>query len=140
MACVMPWPHLRWSGPAAPAEEGNAGSRYPTGGLVTHPFQHEVDIPTSTERRDAMELINRKCPDGSRVQKEGEMPKVSRAADRAWRGQMGGERLWEFSSHAKRFHEPCTALHQTLARQLLSRVIHVLDLRLLAVVRRNTAL
>ncbi|HNL89264.1 MAG: hypothetical protein JSR64_08870 [Nitrospira sp.] len=66
----------------------------PTGGLVTYPFQHEVDILTSTERRDAMELINRKCPDGSRVQKEGEMPKVSRAADRAWRGQMGGERLW----------------------------------------------
>lgn len=66
----------------------------PTGGLVTYPFQNEVDILTSSERRDAMELINRKCPNGSRVQKEGEIPKVSRAADRAWRGQMGGERLW----------------------------------------------
>ena len=66
----------------------------PTGGLVTYPFQNEVDVLTSSERRDAMELINRKCPAGSKVQKEGEIPKVSRAADRAWRGQMGGERLW----------------------------------------------
>lgn len=66
----------------------------PTGGLVTYPFQNEVDILTSSQRRDAMELINRKCPAGSRVEKEGEIPKVSRAADRAWRGQMGGDRLW----------------------------------------------
>ena len=66
----------------------------PTGGLVTYPFQNEVDILTSDQRRDAMDLINRKCPTGSHVQKEGEIPKVSPAADRAWRGQMGGNRLW----------------------------------------------
>lgn len=66
----------------------------PTGGLVTYPFQNEVDILTSNQRRDAMELINRKCPAGSHVQKEGEIPKVSPTADRAWRGQMGGDRLW----------------------------------------------
>lgn len=66
----------------------------PTGGLVTYPFQNEVDVLTSSERRDAMELINRKCPAGFKVQKEGEIPKVSRAADRAWRGQMGGDRVW----------------------------------------------
>lgn len=66
----------------------------PAGGLVTYPFQNEVDILTSSERRDAMEMINRKCPAGFKVQKEGELPKVSRAADRAWRGQMGGDRLW----------------------------------------------
>lgn len=66
----------------------------PAGGLVTYPFQNEVDVLTSSERRDAMEAINRKCPAGFKVQKEGELPKVSRAADRAWRGQMGGGRLW----------------------------------------------
>ena len=66
----------------------------PTGGLVTYPFQNEVDVLTSSERRDAMELINRKCPAGFKVQREGEIPKVSRAADRAWRGQMGGDRVW----------------------------------------------
>lgn len=66
----------------------------PTGGLVTYTFQNDVDVLTSSQRRDAMELIDRKCPTGSHVQKEGEIPKVSRAADRAWRGQMGGDRLW----------------------------------------------
>lgn len=61
---------------------------------MTYPFQNDVDVLTSSERREATELINRKCPTGFKVQKEGEIPKVSRAADRAWRGQMGGERLW----------------------------------------------
>lgn len=65
-----------------------------TGGLVTYTFQNDADVLTSSQRRDAMELINRKCPTGSHIQKEGEIPKVSRAADRAWRGQMGGDRLW----------------------------------------------
>ncbi len=65
-----------------------------TGGLVTYTFQNDADVLTSSQRLDAMGLINRKCPAGSHIQKEGEVPKVSRAADRAWRGQMGGDRLW----------------------------------------------
>lgn len=66
----------------------------PKGGLVTYTFENEADVLTSSRRREAMGLINQKCPAGSHIQKEGEVPKVSQAADRAWRGQMGGGRLW----------------------------------------------
>jgi hypothetical protein len=65
-----------------------------TGGLVSYPFQTDVEVLASSGRRDALQLIAEKCPKGSRIVQEGEIPKVSRAADRAWRGQMGVERLW----------------------------------------------
>ncbi len=64
------------------------------GGLVSYPFQTEVEVLASSGRRDAFQLIAEKCPKGSRIIQEGEIPKVSRAADRAWRGQMGVDRLW----------------------------------------------
>ncbi len=64
------------------------------GGLVSYPFQTDVEVLASSGRRDAFQLITEKCPKGSRIIKEGEIPKVSRAADRAWRGQMGVDRLW----------------------------------------------
>ncbi|HSE59587.1 MAG TPA: hypothetical protein VLA99_12870, partial [Nitrospiraceae bacterium] len=54
----------------------------------------ESDILTSAGRRDAVRMIREKCPNGSRIVKEGAIPKVSEAADRAWRGQMGNDRLW----------------------------------------------
>jgi len=65
-----------------------------TGGLVTYSVQNDGDVLSSAGRRDALRLMNDKCPHGSRVIKEGEVPKVSQAADRAWRGQMGTDRLW----------------------------------------------
>ena len=65
-----------------------------TGGLVTYPIQNDADVLSSAGRRDALRLMEEKCPNGSRVTKEGEVPKVSQAADRAWRGQMGTDRLW----------------------------------------------
>jgi len=65
-----------------------------TGGLVTYPIQSDADVLSSAGRRDALRLMKDKCPYGSRVTKEGEVPKVSQAADRAWRGQMGTDRLW----------------------------------------------
>ena len=65
-----------------------------TGGLVTYPIQNDADVLSSAGRRDALLLMRDKCPRGSRVTKEGEVPKVSQAADRAWRGQMGTDRLW----------------------------------------------
>jgi hypothetical protein len=64
------------------------------GGLVSYPFQTDVEVLASSGRRDAFQLITEKCPKGSRIIQEGEIPKVSRAADRAWRGQMGVDRLW----------------------------------------------
>jgi hypothetical protein len=41
-----------------------------------------------------MELIHDKCKGASRIVKEGEIPKISKVADRAWRGQMSGDRIW----------------------------------------------
>jgi hypothetical protein len=64
------------------------------GGLVTYPIQNDADVLSSAGRRDALRLMKDKCPHGSRVTKEGEVPKVSQAADRAWRGQMGADRIW----------------------------------------------
>jgi len=65
-----------------------------TGGVVTFPIQTEGDVLSSAGRRDALRLIANKCPNGSRIVKEGEIPKVSKAADRNWRGQMGTDRIW----------------------------------------------
>lgn len=64
------------------------------GGLVSYPYQTDADVLASPGRRDAFELIAEKCPKGSRIVREGEIPKVSKAADRAWRGQMGTDHLW----------------------------------------------
>jgi hypothetical protein len=65
-----------------------------TGGLVTFPTQTAADILSSTGRRDALRIMQEKCPSGSQIVKEGELPKVSRAADRAWGPQIGTDRIW----------------------------------------------
>lgn len=65
-----------------------------TGGVVTWSVQSDGDVLSSAGRRDALRLIKEKCPNGSRIVKEGEMPKVSATADRLWRGQMGTDRIW----------------------------------------------
>jgi hypothetical protein len=66
----------------------------PAGGVVTWSVQADGDILSSAGRRDALRLIKDKCPNGSRIIKEGEIPKVSATADRLWRGQMGSDRTW----------------------------------------------
>ena len=65
-----------------------------TGGVVTWSVHADGDILSSAGRRDALQLIKVKCPNGSRIIKEGEIPKVSATADRLWRGQMGNDRIW----------------------------------------------
>lgn len=65
-----------------------------TGGLVTWSVQSDGDILSSAGRRDALRLIKSKCPQGSHIVREGEVPKVSQTADRHWRGQMGTDRIW----------------------------------------------
>lgn len=66
----------------------------PIGGLVTWSVQSDGDILSSAGRRDALRLIKEKCPEGSHIVREGEVPKVSQTADRHWRGQMGTDRIW----------------------------------------------
>ena len=65
-----------------------------TGGLVTFPVQSEADILSSAGRRDALRMMQEHCPLGAQIVKEGELPKVSRAADRAWGPQIGTDRIW----------------------------------------------
>jgi hypothetical protein len=66
----------------------------PTGGLVTFSIQSEADVFSSDGRRDALRIMQEKCPSGVQIVKEGEVPKVSRAADRAWGPQIGTDRIW----------------------------------------------
>jgi hypothetical protein len=65
-----------------------------TGGLVTFPVQSEADILSSAGRRDALRIMQDQCPLGTQIIKEGEVAKVSRAADRAWGPQIGTDRIW----------------------------------------------
>jgi hypothetical protein len=65
-----------------------------SGGLATFSIQSEADIFSSAGRRDALRIMQEKCPSGVRILKEGELPKVSKAADRAWGAQLGPDRVW----------------------------------------------
>lgn len=85
---------LLLAGTAGCAHEATFTRETEQGGLLSYPFQSDAEILSSSGRRDAMQRMAEKCPKGSRIVREGEIPKVSRAADRAWRGQMGTERLW----------------------------------------------
>lgn len=79
---------------AACGHEASMTRETSTGGLVTWSVQSDGDILSSAGRRDALRLIKEKCPQGSRIVREGEVPKVSQTADRHWRGQMGTDRIW----------------------------------------------
>ena len=48
----------------------------PEGGLVTYAFQTEGEVLTSSARREALGLIAEKCPNGSRIVREGEMSRL----------------------------------------------------------------
>lgn len=59
-----------------------------SGGTVLYPYLEEQDVLSSQERRDALRLLSEKCPDGYRISREGEVPRVDQAVDRAWMGQL----------------------------------------------------
>jgi hypothetical protein len=71
-----------------------------TGGTVLYPYIEEQDVLTSSERRDALRLLEEKCPAGYRISREGEVPRIDQAVDRAWMGQVSRdgqvsrEKLW----------------------------------------------
>ena len=58
------------------------------GGTVLYSYIEEQDVLTSPERRDALRLLGEKCPAGYRISREGEVPKIDQAVDRAWMGQV----------------------------------------------------
>jgi hypothetical protein len=59
-----------------------------SGGTVLYTYVEEQDVLTSQERRDALGLLSEKCPAGYRISREGEVPRVDQAVDRAWMGQL----------------------------------------------------
>ena len=59
-----------------------------TGGTVLYSYIEEQDVLTSQERRDALRLLGEKCPAGYRIAREGEVPNIDQAVDRAWMGQV----------------------------------------------------
>jgi hypothetical protein len=59
-----------------------------TGGIVLYSYVEEQDVLTSPGRQDALLLLEEKCPAGYRISREGEVPRVDQAVDRAWMGQL----------------------------------------------------
>ena len=59
-----------------------------TGGTALYSYVEEQDVLTSPGRQDALRLLEEKCPAGYRISREGEVPKVDQAVDRAWMGQI----------------------------------------------------
>ena len=59
-----------------------------TGGTALYSYVEEQDVLTSPGRQDALRLLGEKCPAGYRISREGEVPRVDQAVDRAWMGQV----------------------------------------------------
>jgi hypothetical protein len=59
-----------------------------TGGTILYSYVEEQDVLTSPGRKDALRLLEDKCPTGYRISREGEIPRVDQVVDRAWRGQI----------------------------------------------------
>jgi hypothetical protein len=59
-----------------------------TGGTVLYTYIEDYDVLTSPGRKDALRLLDEKCPTGYRITREGEVPRISKAVDRAWMGQV----------------------------------------------------
>ncbi len=79
---------------SACAQEAALIRESPSGGVVAYPFRTESDTVSSKARSDALRLIAQQCQRGSRILREGEVPRVQKNVDRAWNDQMGGNRLW----------------------------------------------
>jgi hypothetical protein len=59
-----------------------------TGGTVLYSYVEEQDVLTSPGRKDALLLLEEKCLAGYRIAREGEVPRIDQAVDRAWMGQL----------------------------------------------------
>jgi len=58
------------------------------GGTALYSYVEEQDVLTSPGRKDALLLLEEKCPTGYRITREGEVPRIDQAVDRAWMGQV----------------------------------------------------
>jgi len=69
----------------------------PSGGVVAYRVADETDILHSTQRQEALRLMDEKCPNGYRVVTQGNIPRVQKNIDRAWSGQISknyDDRMW----------------------------------------------
>ncbi|MDE3036245.1 MAG: hypothetical protein KGO52_17040 [Nitrospirota bacterium] len=73
----------------------------PSGGVIGFPYTKEIETVSSLGRNEALTLMERKCPTGYQILKEGTLPRVNEKVDRKWRGTVntvydGGvdELLW----------------------------------------------
>lgn len=60
------------------------------GGTVVYSYFDDLDVLSSTSRRDALQLLETKCPGGYRVAREGQIPRISKAVDETWKGAVSG--------------------------------------------------
>ena len=58
------------------------------GGTIVYPYFEEQDVLSSPNRRDALRLLDTKCPGGYRISREGQIPRISKAVDQTWKGQV----------------------------------------------------
>jgi hypothetical protein len=58
------------------------------GGTVLYSYFEEQDVLTSSGRKDALRLLEEKCPAGYSVSREGQITQINQAVDRAWMGQV----------------------------------------------------
>jgi hypothetical protein len=78
-----------------------------TGGTILYSYVEEQDVLTSPGRKDALLLLEEKCPAGYRIAREGEVPRIDQVVDRAWMGQVSRdgqvsrERRWAIQFSCK---------------------------------------
>jgi hypothetical protein len=58
------------------------------GGTVLYSYIEDQDVLTSPGRKDALRLLEEKCPAGYSISREGQIAQINKAADRAWMGQV----------------------------------------------------
>jgi hypothetical protein len=73
---------------ASCASNARIANETATGGTVLYSYVEEQDVLTSSGRKDALRLLEEKCPAGYRISREGEVPRIGQAVDRAWMGQI----------------------------------------------------
>jgi hypothetical protein len=61
-----------------------------SGGTIVYSYFEEQDVLSSSNRRDALRLLEAKCPGGYRISREGQIPRISKAVDETWKGAISG--------------------------------------------------
>lgn len=94
-------PIVLFAGLSACMQEASFVRETPSGGVIGFPYTKEIETVSSLGRNEALTLMERKCPTGYRIVKEGVLPRINEKVDQKWRGTVnavydGGveERLW----------------------------------------------